>query len=448
MLWLWPSLSSAQTEPATNLHLTVGRGQLLQFERDVTKLSISEPTIADAVVISPREIVVNAKGAGNTTLLVWEEGSPPKRYEIGVGLDLSQVENELRAAFPQAGIHVSGNENRLILTGHLKDPEQAKQAAAIASARGKEVINLITIPPPGKPRQILLQVKFATIDRTALSAVGFNLLSNNSKTIGSISTQQFGNPRFSDLTFQNQNLTSPTINLTDILNIFAFRPDLNIGATIRLLQSRNLLEILAEPNLLVMENKEASFLAGGEFPFPVVSSTPVAGNVAPVVTVRFKEFGVRLNFAPVLTADGGIDMKVAPEVSALDFSNALTLQGFQIPALSTRRAETEVLLNEGESFAIAGLIDNRVQQTLNRLPGLGDLPIIGRLFRSSSTNKTNDELLVVVTPYIVKPLAPGQSAKLPEFPINPVISPDKQKDAQPSPQPEFVGPRGHQEPQK
>jgi pilus assembly protein CpaC len=439
---------AAQSSPAPQeLRLTVGRGELLQFAREVTKLSISEPAIADAVVISPKDIVVNAKGVGKTTLLIWEQGSSPNRYEIVVTLDLTDLEKELAAALPDQKVQVTGGQDKLVLTGEVKTAEDSKRAQAIASARAKEVVNMLTVPQPParKPRQVLLQVKFASIDRTALSAVGFNFFSRNDKTLGSLSTQQFSNPRFSQLQFEDQDFSNSTINLTDILNIFAFRPDLNIGATIKMLQARNLLEILAEPNLIVLEGKEASFLAGGEFPFPVVSSTGTGGAIPPVVTIRFKEFGVRLNFAPALTEDDSIQMKVSPEVSALDFANAVTIQGFLIPAINTRRAETEVQLKEGESFAIAGLIDNRVVQSLNRIRGLGDIPIIGRLFRSSQTNKTNNELLVVVTPHLVKPLPPGETARLPEFTVDPVIPREKKKGQK---KPEFVGPRGHLEPKK
>ncbi|MBI3698325.1 MAG: pilus assembly protein N-terminal domain-containing protein, partial [Acidobacteria bacterium] len=249
--------SLAQTPPASrDLRLTVGRGELLQFNREVGKMSISEPAIADAVVISPKEIVVNAKSVGNTTLLVWEEGSPPVRYDITVGLDLAPVEKELQLAFPTQGIKVTGSQERLVLTGHVKDAEESKRAEALASTRAKEVVNLLTVPPPRKPHQVLLQVKFATIDRTQLSQVGFSFFSRNDKTLGELSTQQFGNPRFSQLQFQDHNFSNATINLTDILNIFAFRPDLNLGATIKMLQQKNLLEILAEPNLIVLEGKE------------------------------------------------------------------------------------------------------------------------------------------------------------------------------------------------
>jgi pilus assembly protein CpaC len=213
---------------------------------------------------------------------------------------------------------------------------------------------------------------------------------------------------------------SSTFTLADILNIFVFRPDLNLGLTIKALEQRNVLQILAEPNLLALNGREASFIAGGEFPFPVVQSS-TGGNA---VTIVFKEFGVRLKFTPNILSDGTIRLKVAPEVSALDFTNALTISGFSIPALSTRRAETEVELRDGQSFAIAGLIDNRLTENASKIPGLGDIPIIGKLFRSRSTNRANTELLVMVTPKLVKPLAPGQVPNMPNF-QKPFLDKDK-----------------------
>jgi pilus assembly protein CpaC len=268
--------------------------------------------------------------------------------------------------------------------------------------------------------------------------------------LGAASTQQFQQPRFSQFQFEDQQFRSTTVNFADLLNLFVFRPDLNIGATIRALASRNLLQILADPNLITLEGKEASFLAGGEFPFPTLTSTSTGGAVAPVITVQFKRFGIQLAFTPTLTPTGAIHLKVAPEVSALDYANAVTLQGFLIPAVSSRRAETEVVLKDGESFAIAGLIDNRVIQVLNRIRGLGDIPVLGHLFRSRSTRKSTDELLVVVTPRFVRPLTPEERAKLPDMPeaFLPSVPEEqaKKKAKDQERKPEFVGPRGHQEP--
>jgi len=311
-------------------------------------------------------------------------------------------------------------------------------------------------PPAPEPRQILLQVKFAAINRVALSQIGFNLFSTNNKLLGGLSTEQFTPPRFSQL----QPGTPSTVSFSDLLNLFAFRPDIGLGSTIKALEERDLLQILAEPNLIVLDGKDASFLAGGSFPFPTITTTPTGGATAPVITVQFKPFGVKLDFTPTVTAQGAIDLKVAPEVSSLDYTNAVTLQGFVIPALSQRRAETEVILKDGESFAIAGLINNQVTETADKLIGLGDIPILGKLFRSRSTQKSTDELLVVITPHFVKPLTPEEKAKLPDMPTAflPTVVEEKKKKgkgkknqtttapADASNQPQFVGPRGQEIP--
>jgi pilus assembly protein CpaC len=447
---LWSAVG--QTGPARELPLTAGKGELLQFSREVNKVVVSEPKIADAVVVSPTEVVVNAKGPGKTTLIVWESGSGPARYDVTVSPDASDLESfrrELRDALPDAAIDVKGNAETMVLTGSVKDADEARRAAAIASTRSKNVVNLLQTPSTGDPRQILLQVRFASVDRIALQELGFNYFSTNDKMMGALSTQQFQNPRFSQLQFENSQVRNPTVNFADLLNLFVFRPDLNIGATVRALQSRNLLQILAEPNLIAIEGSEASFLAGGQFPFPTLQATTTGGAVAPVVTVQFKPFGIQLNFKPTVTTAGAIHLKVRPEVSALDYTNAVTLQGFLIPAVSTRSADTEVVLRDGESFAIAGLIDNRVVQVLNRIWGLGDIPIIGHLFRSRSTRKTTDELLVVITPRFVRPVGPTETVRLPDTVETylPTVPEEQAKNKKKGTrQPEFVGPRGHQEP--
>jgi pilus assembly protein CpaC len=282
----------------------------------------------------------------------------------------------------------------------------------------------------------------------ALTQVGFNLFSLNDKMIGGTGTEQFTPPRFNPVS-NAATPTGNTVNFSDLLNLFAFRPDLNIGATIRALQEHDLLQILAEPNLICEEGKDASFLAGGSFPFPTITTTPTGGATAPVITVQFKPYGVKLDFTPTITPQGAINLKVAPEVSSLDFTNSVTLQGFTIPSLAQRRAETEVLLKDGESFAIAGLIDQQVIETMDKVPGLGDIPILGKLFRSRSTHKSNDELLVLITPHFVRPLSPEEKAKLPDMPAAflPAVPDRKAKPSKPANQPEFVGPRGQQIPQ-
>jgi pilus assembly protein CpaC len=453
--------ASAQTpasQPSSHdMNIIAGRGELLQFGHDVNRVVVAEPKIADAIVVSPREVMVTGKGPGKTTIVIWESGLEPARYNVNVTPDNSDFElfrKQISEGFPESTVTVTGSGDTLVLTGAVKDEEQSKRAAAMASTRAKNVVNLLQTPPAADPRQILLQVKFASIDRVGLSELGFNYFSTNNKALGGLSTQQFQQPRFSQLQFQDGAVRNSTVNFADLLNLFVFRPDLNFGATIRALQGRNLLQILAEPNLIAIEGSEASFLAGGEFPFPTLTATTTGGAVAPVVTVQFKKFGIQLGFTPTITPSGAIHLSVQPEVSSLDYANAVTLQGFLIPAISTRRAETEVILRDGESFAIAGLIDNRVIESLNRVKGLGDIPILGNLFRSRSVKKSSDELLVVITPRFVRPLAPDEQAKMPDMmeTFLPTIAEQKAADdakklkKKGAKDPAFVGPRGHQEP--
>jgi pilus assembly protein CpaC len=432
--------------PNTPVTLTVGRGELLQFPDETSRVSVSDPTIADAVVVSTHDVVLNGKAPGNTTILIWH-GDNVSPYAITVEPDLSEIQKQLRATFPGEQIEVSSSKDSIILMGVVSEADIAKQAVAIAATHAKSVVNMIQSPPADN-RQIMLQVKFASVDRTSLANLGANIFSLNPKLNGSATTQQFPFPSLGQLPFTQgpggPQLGNQTVTVSNLLNIFAFRPDLNIGATLALLQSQNLLQILAEPNLMTLSGHEASFLAGGEFPYPVITNTGTGAQPTPVVTIQFRPFGVRLNFTPTVEPNGLIHLKVKPEVSSLDYSNALTISGFTIPALSSRTAETEVELREGESFAIAGLIDNRVTKQIAKLPGIGDLPIIGNLFRSRSTDKTNTELLVLITPSFVKPFAAGAAPPLPQFPEGflgnePSQLPDTAV-------PSFVGPRGNDPP--
>ena len=451
---------SAQTAPPREIALIEGRGELLRFQNDIARVVAAEPKIADAIVVSPREVMVTAKGPGRTTLVVWETGAEPARYEIDVAKDMADWDLFRKLIAENAAgdpVAVTGSGETIVLSGTVKSIEESKRLAGMAQTRAKTVVNLLQTPPAAEPRQILLQVKFAAVDRVALSQIGFNLFSMNPKFVGGTSTEQFTPPRFGALQTTGGTVGSNTVSFSDLLNLFAFRPDLNIGATIKALQERNLLQILAEPNLICLEGKDASFLAGGSFPFPTITTTPTGGATAPVITVQFKPFGVKLDFTPTVTPQGSIDLKVAPEVSSLDFANAVTLDGFLIPALAQRRAETEVVLKDGESFAIAGLIDNRVIETIDKVPGLANLPILGKLFKSRSTQKSTDELLVVVTPHFIKPLTADEKAHLPDMPsaFLPTAAEENVKKgkgkagaAGNGTQPEFVGPRGQQIPKQ
>jgi pilus assembly protein CpaC len=312
---------------------------------------------------------------------------------------------------------VEAEEGRVVLTGTASAPPVAEQINKMAAPFSKEIVNSILIARPGRQKQILLKVRFAQVDRAKFSAFGVNLFSTSDKGLGSGSTQQFSPPQLVNSGGQN-GVTTGTIGLTDLLNLFIFRPDINVGATIKDLQQKNVLQILAEPNLMAADGEPARFLAGGELPYPVVSG---AANGTTTVTVQFKPFGVKLEFTGIIEDDNTIRLKVFPEVSSLDFSNAVTINGFVLPAIATRHAETVVELQNNQSFGIAGLLDQRTTAQYSKVPGIGDLPIIGQLFRSKSVNRTNSELMVIVTPVIVDPAVTTTAApEIPKMPMKPL----------------------------
>ena len=448
-----PLVLAAQTAPARTITLITGRGELLEFAQDVKQVAAAEPKIADVVVISPREVMVNAKEPGKTTVIVWSDGQP-LRYDVDVTSDNTDFDNFRKSIIEQlpgaSNVEVTGKGDTIVITGTAVDSKQVKRATALAQTRAKTVVNMLTAPPDPEPKQIALQVKFASIDRTMLKEIGFNLFSTNSALNSLSSTQQFQAPLLTQLP---ANGSGQSVNFSNLLNLFVFRPDIDLGATIAALEEKDISQILAEPTLLTVDGKTASFLAGGSFPFPTITATPTGGGTAPIVTVQFKPYGVQLDFTPTITPDGSIDLKVTPEVSTLDFTNGVTLDGFLIPALDSRKADTEVVLRDGESFAIAGLIDDRVIQTIDKVPMLGDIPILGQLFRSASTKKTNTELLVLITPHLVKPMSPDEKAKLPDYPItflptNTEVKAAKDEKAEKKKKTaDFEGPRGHEDPQ-
>ena len=410
-----PAAQKPQVSDVAQLTVIASKSIVVNTAEPIERVAVTSTEIADALVISPQQVMINGKAPGIVSLILWDRTGKSTSYDLVVELDISLLQRQLEEQFPTENISVSSAKGALVLSGSASDPRVVEKSIEIAGSFSQKVINLLQLPPPPDTEQILLQVKFADVDRAATQSLGINLFSTGAgNTLGSITTQQFTAP------FNNQNLTtvSPSKGpgfvsnqtLQDVLNIFAFRFDANLGATIKALQQKNLLQILAEPNLLASNGKEASFLAGGEFPFPVVQG---GANIS-TVTIQFKEFGVRLNFTPTVTSSGKIRLKVKPEVSALDFTNAVTIGGFFVPALSTRRAETEIELADGQSFAIAGLIDNRLNEVYNKIPGLGDIPILGYLFRSRNIQKSKTELLVLVTPKFVKPLNPDQLPPLPE----------------------------------
>jgi pilus assembly protein CpaC len=353
---------------------------------------------------------VHGRSAGEVSLLIWDELERSRSFDLRVDVDVSAAAEEERRVFPDEQITVSPSRSAIVLSGHVTTEDIAKRAEMIAAAYSKNVVNVLTFGPVGA-QEILLEVKFAEVDRSAALQLGVNYFTpGTGHTTGTLSTGQFGGSTVSTsstTTTTNTTGTStsstsaipPTINLTNPLNLFLFRSDINFGVVVQALQQKNLLQILAEPNLIAVNGKEASFLAGGEFPFPIVQ--PGQGFTA--VSISFKEFGVRLRFTPVIMPNGNIHLRVVPEVSQLDFTNGLTISGFNIPALSTRRADTEFELQDGQSFVIAGLMDNRLTEIANKIPGLGDIPILGNLFKSKNLQKSKTELMVLCTVHRISP---------------------------------------------
>jgi pilus assembly protein CpaC len=367
------------------------------------RISVTDPNIAFVQVITPTQILIHGKSPGEVSLLIWDELERSRSFDLRVDVDVSACADEEHRVFPDEQITVTPSRAAVVLSGHVSTEDVAKRAGELASAYSPKVVNVLTFGPVGS-QEVLLQVKFAEVDRTALTQMGVNFISTGAaNTIGSVTTGQYGSFGPQTLTpggsQASSTTTTPTSTINNVLNLFLFRSDINFGAVIEALENKSLLQILAEPNLIAVNGKEASFLAGGQFPFPIVQP----GNGFTAVTISFKEFGVRLQFTPVIMPNGNIHLKVAPEVSTLDFSNALTISGFTVPALSTRKAETEFELQDGQSFVIAGLIDNRVTDIYNKIPGLGDIPILGNFFRSKSLQKSNSELMVLCTVHRISP---------------------------------------------
>jgi pilus assembly protein CpaC len=410
-----PADQSEGADSPHELFLTVGKSVVVNSSAPIERVSVGFGEIAEATPVGSQEVLINAKAPGETTMILWEKGGRKLFFEISVKPSnltakskLESVRRELKKELPGQTVNLSFENEMVFVRGTVKDVTSAERAMAIAGTLGKS-INLLYVDVPPADQQILLKVQFASVDRSTSTELGLNIVSTGAlNTVGSIGTQQFSLPKVT----QDAN-SPPVVTLSDALNLFLFRPDLNLAATIKALQAKSLFEILAEPNVLALNGKQASFLAGGEFPYPTLQG---GGGGLGAVTIQFREFGVRINFLPVITPRGTIKLEVAPEVSALDFTNGLLFQGFRIPALVVRRVHTDVELQSGQSFAIGGLLDRRMTESLSKIPILGDIPILGKLFQSMSRTKNNSELLVIVTPELVRPIPVGQPVPSIEFP--------------------------------
>jgi len=395
----------AQAGPE-EVRLTVGKSIVIDYPADIARISTSNPDVVDASPVTAREVLLHGKSFGTVTLVVWSKSGQRNFYNIDVEQNLEPLRQLLRETFPKEDIHVQSSRDSLSMTGRVSSKDIADRAAALSSPFAKTIVNNLQLPTPPVEKQILLRVKFAELDRSTSTQFAVNLVSTGAgNTIGRITTGGAPAPTPSILQGGAGLAANSAFSISDALNIFAFRPDLNLGALVKALQQNNLLQVIAEPNLITTNGKEASFLVGGEFPVPILQGGANSG----AVTVQFREFGIRLTFNPSVTENNTLRMYEKPEVSSLDYSNAVSLNGFTIPALSTRRMETNIELGEGQSFVIAGLIDNQVTETLAKIPGLASIPILGTLFKSKQINKNDTELVVLVTPEITMPLQPGEA---------------------------------------
>jgi pilus assembly protein CpaC len=397
---------------AEELRLTVGKSVVIDYASDIRQISTSNPEIADASPITTREVILHGKGLGSATLIVWNKEGQRYFYNITVEMSLESLRKLLRETFPKDSIQVQSSRDSVSLTGIVTNQAISDRAAAMAAGFAKTVINNLAITTLVE-KQIVLRVRFAELSRTKASQFGVNILSSAFGQTTSLTTGQVGAPSVSgSIGGAASGAAGPIFTISQALNIFAFRPGLNLGALISALQTRGILQILSEPNLVTSNGKEASFIVGGEVPVPVLQG----GANASSVTVQFKEYGIRLKFLPTITTNKTIKLELMQEVSDIDVAHGVAFNGFVIPALTTRRANTSIELADRQSFLVAGMLDNRDTESMSKLPGISSIPVLGQLFKSNNVSKGLDELVMVVTPEITLPMNPDDIKPMPDFP--------------------------------
>jgi pilus assembly protein CpaC len=416
--------AGAETD-ASAVRLRVGRSTVVDVGAPITRVSLTSADIADAMVTSPSQLLLNGKTPGTISMFVWDRAGALRRYEVTVERDLSRLNEQLKQLFPNEKFETQTTGKNIVLAGTVSNKDVLEKAINVAAgyvSSRDEVVSLMQLAPGAPSNQVMLRVRFAEVSRSALTEMGVSFFTSPTginNNIGRITTQQFSAPEYSDLSWSKLNgdfgsdVTSASgkINFGDFLNFFLFNQKYDLGAVVRLLQTRGLFQTLAEPNLVAESGKEASFLAGGEIPIPVAQGS----GVTLAISVTYKEYGIRLNFTPTVNGDR-VHLKVKPEVSTIDFTNAVVLNGFRIPALATRRTETELELQNGQSFAVAGLMNNSVRSSLQKVPGIGNIPILGLLFTSKAAQKDQTELVVMITPVILPNNSNGVTPNLPRTP--------------------------------
>jgi pilus assembly protein CpaC len=401
-----------------SLRLPVGRSMFINTSKRLLRVYVSNPDVLSSMTSTPYQIVVTAKAPGVTSLILWDETGRAQSWQISSDLDVSDLRQALHAALPMEDIHVEGRGDQVVLTGIASSPTVMDQAVKLATLYSKSVANSMQLAAQHSA-QVRLKVRVVEIDRSRAEQLGFNFFGTGKNTFASqtgqypaVSVLQTTTTTASGSTTSGGSPAQGLLSVSQLLNLFYYNNSLGVGGAIQALINKQILQILAEPTITAVSGQTASFLSGGEFPFPVVQG---ASSGFTSVTIQFRKYGVQLNFTPNVLPDGTIQLKVAPQVSALDYTNAVTISGYTIPALSTRSADTEVELKSGQSFVISGLLDNRTTDLLQKIPGIGNIPVLGKLFQSKTSTHSVDELAVIVTPTLVNPLAENPPTRQPKM---------------------------------
>ena len=384
---------NSETPSNTVTHMISGHSIFIDTKHRLAKVYVTNPEVLDSYTSSPNQVVLTAKKPGMSTLVLWDETGEAKTYQVSSDLNAEMLSDSIKKLMPDADIHVQSNENRVILTGTVGSVAHGEQVAKMAAIYTKDVMNSMVVNS-STTKQVKLEVRIVEVDRSKMSSFAFNFFSAGGNNLASTTTNQYG----STLSVTQGGTTGgKQVTLGNPLNFSLYSSRLNIGATLQDLATMQVLQILAEPTIVAISGEKGSFLAGGEFPFPVVQSS----TTGTAISIQFRSYGVKLDFTPFVNPDGTVELKVAPEVSALDYANAVNIAGYTIPAISTRRAETDVVVANGQTFAISGLLDRRTTDLYSKTPGIASVPILGQLFKSKGVTHADSELIVIVTPTIV-----------------------------------------------
>ena len=391
------SFAGPQKE-AIAINVLVGQSRVINFDRKIGRFSVSNPEVAEAVLVAPDQVLVNGKAFGQVNFIAWEKDTGKfVVFDVFVRANLSLIDSQIRALFPKEDIRLSQANGSVVMSGSVSTPGAAAQAEQVVKAAGFQTVNMLS-SPVGSKAQVQLQVRVAEVSRNKAREIATSYGLARNSTVGYLNSGQ------APTTLKEASVTSAAASYAALfaspLNLVLGNGDAGLTGFLRALKSVGAIRSLAEPNLIAMDGQQASFLAGGEFPVPVVQSS----SDRVMIVIEWKQYGVRLNFKPTIIDEDHIRLEMEPEVSTIDFANGIKMDGFLIPALKTRRAKTGVELRDGQSFALAGLLDNNEIETMSKVPGLGDIPVLGNLFKSKSFTKNETELMFIVTAQMVKPV--------------------------------------------